>query len=140
MSDKKLYIEPIEGQSINSVSDLIRSLYAKPDGKPHWGARTTYSDEECTVHECSASRRSFEDLLCLAQTYFPDTDEVSLMSVMAELSIHFNYCPDIFKFVFHFGASYRVNYLPMWSAEVRHYADGTYKIEDLVDIYKRSQA
>lgn len=66
---------------------------------------TTYNDEECTKLECNPARRSFEDLLKIGRTYFPETTEGELISVLYELHKRFGigafWCPDIRKYVFY---------------------------------------
>jgi hypothetical protein len=67
----------------------------------------TYSDEKCTQVQCYAGKmRSFDDLIILANTYYPNTDEKTLMLEIMNLDYRgrygliypmFYYCSDIHK-------------------------------------------
>ena len=134
--DKKIYIN--NGNKQNSLKDLIDLLYSGELGRTIL-ASETYSDEACTVKECRPARRSFEDLLRIAKTYFPDTDEKDLMSTLKELEMRFWFCGDIEKFVF-MGPEqgYPINTekfeLHTETEEDRIYADDTYTLDDLINI------
>lgn len=64
----------------------------------------TYKDEECTDTQCGRARRSFEDLLEISRTYFPETTEIELAKTLQELGNKYNliatFCGDINKIVF----------------------------------------
>lgn len=67
----------------------------------------TYSDEECTKIQCYPCKmRSFDDLMLLANTYYPNTDAKTLMFEIMNLNHKnnhgliypmFYYCSDIHK-------------------------------------------
>jgi hypothetical protein len=142
MSERKLYIIPCHHTPITSLTVLIRSLYSNPDGSHRSYARPTYKDTGCSIIECKAERRSFEDLLCLAQTYFPETTEVQLMSVLKELNLRYYFCSDIRKLVFHYkgdfylsGNSFRSHFNQ--NGAFRCYKEGTYTPQMLSDIYEQ---
>lgn len=67
----------------------------------------TYYDEELTLQQCDLAYRSFEDLLELSQTYFPETTERILAQTLLELhsnkKIRVSYCTTIDKIVFFGG-------------------------------------
>lgn len=94
----KMYI--VQNVPITSLATMLECLFTNPDGSPRLFANPTYLDIECTVVECTGSRRSFEDLLVLANTYFPGTTEEDLMKAIIEVNLGYLYCPDIKKIVF----------------------------------------
>jgi hypothetical protein len=68
----------------------------------------TYSDKECKVLQCYESKiRSFDDLMILVNTYYPDTDAKTLMLEILNLDYReeknkllypmFYYCSDVHK-------------------------------------------
>lgn len=65
---------------------------------------TTFKDEACKDEDCYPARRSFNDLLWICRTYFPETTEEQLAKVLKELyeerSVRGLYCPNIHKIVF----------------------------------------
>jgi hypothetical protein len=104
---KKLYITPCPNFSVKTVQDLIESLFKEPSTlKKRKYARPTYKDKACTKVECSAGRRSFEDMLVLARTRFPNTTEKCLMKALKELKLKFYYCHQIHKAIFHYVGGY----------------------------------
>lgn len=139
MKNKELYIKPLAGFPVKSLMDLIDSLYRTEDN-PYFKtyARTTYKDKDCTKVECAAGRRSFEDLLCLAQTYYPETTEVDLMNVLAKIGIKFYFCNAIRKLVFHHKGYFYVSEIKNCPTLNFPYAEGTYTLENLQSIYERA--
>lgn len=64
------------------LEDLIMKLYIN---KYDTYAKSdyTYMDKECSKYQCEAGRyRSFDDLLELAQTYFPEVTPAELMHTL----------------------------------------------------------
>lgn len=48
----------------------------------------TYSNEACTIIQCSANRyRSFDDVLILVNTYYPGTSPKDLMHILLSLNL-----------------------------------------------------
>lgn len=134
--DKKIYIK--DGNKQTSLKELIAYLYTNDSGDRQNHARETYSDEACTIRECHSARRSLEDLLGIANTYFPGTDEKSLMSTLKELNMRFWFCGDIDKFVFMgYNEGHPINaenfYLHMETEDEREYAGDTYTLDDLIN-------
>ena len=141
--NKKLYIEPIPSIPINSLRDLIRSLYTNQSGSKRDYARPTYHDKDCTRLECSAFRRSFEDLLTLARTYFPDTTKKELMLVLVDLDLSWTFCGDIGKIVFYYIGSDDICARDFEATIKRthlKYTDDTYTAKALLDIYNSCYA
>lgn len=137
---KKLYIELSKTKETKTVRDLIDSLYREVEtGKRRRYARPTYTGVKCTRVECNAGRRSFEDLLTLARTYFPDTTEEELMKVLKSIRIKFYFCNQIKKAVFHFvGSNYGATLTTnnFYTLPAVGYANGTYTRDDLSKIYE----
>ena len=137
--DKKIYIKHDKGSPFTSVKDVIYALFRNGDGQRRSYAMVTYSDEACERAECFGGRRSFEDLLCLAKTYFPETTETELMDVMKELELTFYFCSDIHKIVFFYMGDFDLTNksgLEHLTGGYRSYAAGTYKAEELLAIYE----
>lgn len=85
---------------INNIYDLLVDGFSTMDGK----FKITYYDLELTSQECHSARRSFEDLLSICQTYFPETSEKELAKTLLEINnnigLYSIYCSDIEKAVF----------------------------------------
>lgn len=138
---RELYIKPCLNTPITSVKVLIDSLYRNSDNNNRRNyARSTFKDPECTMPECCAGRRSFEDLLCLARTYFPKTTEVELMTVLKELEIKFYFCYDIKKMVFHYQGTESVSKsgFEEWAFRDDHIVKGSYTPTQLGEIYQKA--
>ena len=70
--------------------DKFRTLYTLMKHYLNYYNPTTYSDPECTVQQCySFRRRSFEALLELARTYFPETTDEELIKTISRVSDFF---------------------------------------------------
>lgn len=126
---------------INSLNDLIKCLYtAKDTLERQWYANYTYLDKEFTQVECYGQRRSFEDLLTLANTYFPGTTEIQLMCVLKDLQLMMSYCEDICKIVFFTqgGYSLRKENFDEFINWDEHYVDGTYEPPKLLEIWEQT--
>ena len=80
---------------------LLKALYS------HNGYSVeTYYDKEFESIQCrNGSRRSFEDLLAIANTYFNNVSEEELMENLIKIKIRFYYCFDIHKIVFHYNSN-----------------------------------
>jgi hypothetical protein len=96
----RIYVKPIEGLEIKSVKDLIDTLYRNNSTTIRYAANETYKDKNLTKRQCHQAIRSFDDLLRIARTRFPDTSEKELMGVLKELNFSVDFCYDVRKFVF----------------------------------------
>lgn len=100
-----------DGTEFTNVYDLLKFGYTQY-GEKSWGERfvKTYSDPECTQLECKAARRSFDDLLTISRTYFPETTEVELAKTLEQLRkervVFCLFCPDIERVVFYRSTGY----------------------------------
>jgi hypothetical protein len=70
----------------------------------------TYKESECITLECKPANRSFEDLLEICQTYFPNSTDVDLANTLYELNqtplnLTYVYCADIHKSVYYLESS-----------------------------------
>lgn len=91
----KLYIR--NGNKAENIKELLQIWR---DGSYFL---STYIDENCETPEYNCGqRRSFEDILKVCRTYFPNTTELELMSCLKELKTSFYYCSNIKKIVFHY--------------------------------------
>lgn len=75
------------------VEDLFKKGFA--EGYFH----KTYTDPECTSEQCHFARRSFKDLVEIAQTYFPETTEEQVANALVDKYKCF-FCGGIKKWVF----------------------------------------
>lgn len=99
----------------------------------------TYHNENFTNIQCySGSRRSFEDLLAISNTYYPNTTEEQLMKVLIDIEIKFYHCGDIKKVVFHYYGNYLIA-LNCFENMVLHGSirDDTYSPSDLTKILNK---
>lgn len=64
----------------------------------------TYYDKDFRFEQCRPARRSFEDLLALSKTYYPNTTEKELIEILHKLNeddqVVASFCGDIEKLVF----------------------------------------
>ena len=62
----------------------------------------TYHDPENVEMQCHRARRSFDDLLEISRTYFPETTEKELVDILfsPDMKMFIRFCPDIRKAVF----------------------------------------
>lgn len=138
---KELYIKPIDGFPVNSLKDLIDSLYRDVHTvNRRFYARPTYHDKTCIDLEGTGVRRSFEDLWTLAKTYYPKTTEKDLMAVLKELDINVRYCGDICKFVFSFELGVHKLTKETFNLYVEHdhyFLPETYQPKELIEIYEQ---
>ena len=91
----KLYFK--NGDQATTLVELLTILYAPLLPKMYGYASPTYFDRELTKLECNAHRRSFEDLLVIAKTYFPKTTKTQLMWALKRINIKFYHCNGIKK-------------------------------------------
>ena len=83
---EKIYIL---GKKPETINELLRTLYSYvTNDNSIFKAIETYSDEECLTPQCSTCKnRSFDDLMCIVNTYFPDTNEATLITELMNLMI-----------------------------------------------------
>lgn len=86
----------------NSLKDLISKGFCKIGGR----FVETYHDEDCNIRQCREANRSFEDLLEISQTYFPETTPKILIDTLQEIhntegGLVCMFCSDIDKPVFY---------------------------------------
>lgn len=93
-----------ENPNTESLKHLIGSFY--PTG--NYYSKPTYRDEKCTILEFKQGRRSFEDLLIISRTYFPDTTEIELMKALRDNNLKFYRCGYLKKIVFARICSYQI--------------------------------
>ena len=93
---KNLYIK--FGNDYQNLENLILQGFSG-----HYAGyfQFTYLDHECTKEEDRQRRRSFDDLLVIARTYFPETTEEELAQVLTKTPrMRALFCRDIQKVVF----------------------------------------
>lgn len=88
-----------------NLKDLLKRGFSCRRGEGEWYSFVkTYSNPQLTREECHEARRSFDDLLEISRTYFPDTTEEELAKTLYELhgeiNLYFFFCSDIHKQVF----------------------------------------
>lgn len=86
---EKIYIRHDPNKKFKSVKELITYGYTGPvygNGyKDTYCFVTTYRDIAGTIRQCHAARRSFDDLLAIAKTYFPSTTKRKMAKVLSQL-------------------------------------------------------
>lgn len=105
-----IYLKLPDNLHLNNIDELL--IYGYNNGFVYRFVET-YADIECKQRECHSARRSFEDLLEICQTYFPETTERDLAKSLYKLShtenalslkpgchIRIMYCSTIEKMVF----------------------------------------
>lgn len=123
------------GNESTDLDNLLRLLFS------HNGySVATYFDKECTDMQCyHGSRRSFEDLLCIANTYYPETSEEDLMRALVNIEINYYFCSDIHKIVFHYAGSYNPSTHGFQIEKYNNvrYKVNTYTLPMLQEIYNK---
>lgn len=129
---RNIYIKILNSKPA-SIKDLLMNVTIGPYWKP------TYQDSDCTILECNAKRRSFEDICCIVNTYFPEASEVDIMQNLRDLRFHFYFCAHIRKIVFHYiNTDYSVEKGNFYDLPVvRVYNEKTYTKEELQAIYNQ---
>ena len=99
----------------------------------------TYKDAECTIRECHSARRSFEDLLEISQTYFPETPEAELAKILLVLKTSdFNmrclYCINIHKWVFVCDSKGEKHISQLYNQPLDDKDEGKYSIQDIYNL------
>ncbi|MFA9239460.1 MAG: hypothetical protein ACEQSQ_06165 [Candidatus Paceibacteria bacterium] len=122
-----------------SVKELIKIGFTKNSGL----FVVTYADPECTIQECRAANRSFEDLLEISKTYFPRTTEKKLAKTLFKLNKEINltasYCCTIDKIVFDtfdYGHSPKSMDRYLERKEKKIYGKSPYSYDDIVKLAK----
>ena len=119
-----------EKESIKTPIDLLNILYNSEIS--FYTYKTTYYDEECLNVQCRKStRRSFNDLIDLCQTYFPNISNDEVLESMLDADINnFYYCEDIKKIVFHNVPSCPVFELNNLLIYIKSQEDENFKINE----------
>lgn len=131
--DIKIYFPESEG--CKSLEELLNQLFSYSD---NLYSVATYCDKDFFEIQClERTRRSFEDLMCIANTYFPGTTEVELMEAMYNIKLKFYSCYDIKKIVFHRAGGANISlYDNLFSGEINESecAKNTYTKKELTEI------
>lgn len=97
-----IYIQNFRNEE--NIYDFLNNNFSVPFHNTQHKFVMTYKDEYCSIMDCHEARRSFEDLLEICQTYYPETTEEELAKTLFELHKKDNlqclFCPDILKIVF----------------------------------------
>ena len=64
------------GEKASNVHELLLMFLNPEEDNIYF--KPTYTNKECTLLDCNAKRRSFEDILDVVQTYFPNKTEEDL--------------------------------------------------------------
>lgn len=128
---EKIYFKNAE--KTTTLEELLRLGYADD-----MYFTETFADSEFKFQQCGAkSRRSFEDLLAIANTYFPNTTEEDLMLALTKLKfIKFYYCWDVEKIVFHGAGIYKIPDFNLLCQNPEYYKENTYLPQKLKQIYE----
>ena len=106
----------------NANTNSLKRLLSKGWAGDYQSFVETYNDKECKDIECGRARRSFEDLLEISRTYFPETTEIELAKTLQELGNKHNliasFCGDINKLVF-----WKWVFIKPYKNDLLHYVD-----------------
>lgn len=128
--EKKDYIKIyFKEPDTSSLKNLLLSLYNNQGY-----AKRTYYDDSMTKVQCLGSRRSFEDLLFICNTYIPDVSETDLMKALIKIRIKIYKCSGIRKIVFHFNASDYISEESFNKRNTGNFTQGTYTGTELIEI------
>lgn len=83
-----IYLKQAQETPPKSINDLIRMLY--PVTSRVTMATTTYKDPGCNYLQCDKSYRSFDDILELVKTYFPEVTEKDVIKKLLSIRIIYN--------------------------------------------------
>jgi hypothetical protein len=112
--------------------DILNLLYDKEQSK--YSLCSTYFDKECTQIECEASkRRSFQALVEIAKTYFPDITLDEICDAIKAKGLLYYTCHTIKKIVFHYAGTYEFydvknirNDIPKVEEELEEFLDNNF--------------
>lgn len=98
--DKKIYFKnPCLDKGL---IEFLHSLFSEYRYADFYSAVMTFKDKECTKVECRPARRSFQDIVKIVNTYYPNKYSLNRIATSLYLMEDFLafYCPDIQKHVF----------------------------------------
>lgn len=89
-------------KKFKDIEDLVEYGYKIPNA---YGFKPTFKNKECSIFECHQNAyRSFDGLLEICQTYFPETTDKDLAKLIFKLHKKIglipSYCGTIKKIVF----------------------------------------
>jgi len=112
-----------KAKNLKELLNLGFSCFAGYGCRPDFAKfTTTYYDKGCTgIYQSTVARRSFQDLLEIAKTYFPKTTEEQLAYHLffRIKNIHVRYCCTINRVVFYIKSSSSIweDDEPMWKED-----------------------
>lgn len=87
---------------LTDLKSFFEKCFTFPIGKYSYKFVKTYLDATCTEQESMPARRSFDDLLLIARTYFPDVSETEVIKTLSSIDrMRCFVCTDINKPVFY---------------------------------------
>ena len=148
INKRKIYIKLDNPPT--SIKSLIESLFNDinlASATIYKYAKPTYKNKECTIIDCNAGRRSFEDLYSLTTTYFPKATKTQLMKALMSISnLRWYICSDINKIVFHGVHSYLSKTITLESfLSLNPYKvnklkiNNTTQVKELINLVKRAE-
>lgn len=143
----QIYLKISKDAAINNIYDLILYGYYGNNGESIYSYKfhRTYKDKECTIEECHPARRSFEDLLKICKTYFPNTTEVELALTLEKLRIDKKisclYCNTINKLVFisHKSSAELSFTCYVHKSEINTKGNGKYCLKDILNLIENNK-
>ncbi len=135
----KIYTK-IEEKYRGNIYEYLKAGFTHP-GQGVLKFVETYQDEECTITECHPARRSFEDLIEICKTAFPECTEKDVACVIMEMGkdpknfVSTFFCPDIHKPVFFINLGSR-HYFPYLNSRTGDRSKRGNSKYCLLDVYK----
>lgn len=115
----KLYLDK---DRFKSVKSIIEYMYPKNEV---YCIKHTYFDKNCSERQCSAKRRSIDDIIIIVRTYFPKSPIKKILKALEDCNMSFYFCDTIERIVFHrvsdahlFYKDAFQNYISRWKYDI----------------------
>ena len=154
----KIYLKEFKKTRKSTVKSLLHCLLSDENNivkKSTWThilfSKATFHDVNCQFLQCSTNkRRSFEDMVDLCKTYFPNVTDKKVAKSLEELFKEFEneqfgflFCPDISKWVLVGTSNNDIRYCNNYArSHLRTYVkEYKYSLEDILTLmgYKDSE-
>lgn len=132
----------------DTIKEYIESLFSYIGGtynKNYKGCVSTFKNKSCTELENGPGRRSFEDILSMVWSKYPEASEKEVAKAVYESfeddKLVSLYCKDISKNVFLNSSTFKddLKHKLCWNTflpneDISHKGKGEYSIKDILDL------
>lgn len=135
-----IYLRIPKDKEIANLYDLLVYGYTNKDGeRADSKFSRTYKTPDFSESDCHSARRSFDDLLEISRTYFPETLEKDLALCLEELrkkeKLVCIFCSDINRVVFLTGYSTTTSFKQYISLrEINRKGTSNYCLQDILNL------